>query len=222
MRRYLVAREHMRQFSSQCYAIVRAYVVEAGRRFSANGTLARESDIFMLSIQEIAELAEGRLSAGDVAGRIAFRRAMHEGYRDIEPPHELGGGIGDQAASRRSNDGGGLSGLGCSPGVVVGTARVVRTLADIGQVRRGDILVTKFTDPGWTPALGLVAGVVTEVGGLLSHAAVISREYGIPAVLNVAGATDVLSSGQRIRVDGGHGHVTVLAGDNPERSSDGG
>ena len=91
-------------------------------------------------------------------------------------------------------------------------ARVVPSLADIGQVRHGDILVTKFTDPGWTPALGLVAGVVTEVGGLLSHAAVIGREYGIPAVLNVGGATEALRSGQWIRVDGDNGHVTVLAG----------
>ena len=221
MRRYLVAREQMRDFSSQCYAIVRAYVVEAGRRFAANGRLAVESDIFMLSIEEIAELAEGRLSLGDVTGRVAFRRAMYEGYRDISPPHELGGGIADQAASRTSNNGVGLSGLGCSPGVVEGTARVVPTLADIGQVRQGDILVTKFTDPGWTPALGLVAGVVTEVGGLLSHAAVIGREYGIPAVLNVGGATEALRSGQWIRVDGGSGHVTVLAGGNPEGKNDG-
>ena len=107
MRRYLVAREQMREFSSQCYAIVRAYVVEAGKRFAANGRLAVESDIFMLSIQEIAELAEGRLSTGDVTGRVAFRRAMYEGYRDISPPHELGGGIAEQAASRTSNNGAG-------------------------------------------------------------------------------------------------------------------
>ena len=68
----------------------------------------------------------------------------------------------------------------------------------------------RSTDPGGTPALGLVAGVVTEVGGLLSHAAVIGREYGIPAVLNVLGATEALRSGQWIRVDGGRGRVTVL------------
>jgi phosphohistidine swiveling domain-containing protein len=209
MRCYLVAREQMREFSSQCYAIVRAYVVEAGRRLAADGRLARESGIFMLSIHEVADLVENRLTGGDVAGRIAFRRAMYEGYRDISPPHELGGGIAEHSASQP--DGAALSGLGCSPGVVEGVARVVSSLAEIGQLRRGDILVTRFTDPGWTPALGLVAGVVTEVGGLLSHAAVIGREYGIPAVLNVTGATDVLRSGQWIRVDGRSGRVTVLS-----------
>ena len=210
MRRYLVAREQMREFSSQCYAIVRAYVVEAGRRLAADGQLARESDIFMLSIHDVADLVEGRITGGDVADRIAYRWAMYEGYRDISPPHELGSGIAEHSTSGVSRDSADLSGLGCSPGVVDGVARVVPSLAEVGQLRRGDILVTRFTDPGWTPALGLVAGVVTEVGGLLSHAAVIGREYGIPAVLNVLGATEALRSGQWIRVDGGRGRVTVL------------
>jgi phosphohistidine swiveling domain-containing protein len=210
MRRYLVAREQMREFSSQCYAILRAYVVEAGRRFEADGRLACEADIFMLSIHEIADLAAGRLTGADVVGPIEFRRAMYDGYRDISPPHELGGGIADDAAPGGARDAHDLIGLGCSPGVVEGVVRVVSSLAEIGQLRRGDILVTRFTDPGWTTALGLAAGVVTEVGGLLSHAAVIGREYGIPAVLNVAGATQALRSGTRIRVDGGSGRVTVL------------
>lgn len=208
VRRYLVAREQMREFSSQCYAIVRAYVVEAGRRLTDDGRLAAESDVFMLSIHELADLIDGRRSAGDISARIAFRRAMYAGYRDICPPHELGGGItGQQPAPGSEAD---LIGLGCSPGVVEGVARVVLSLADISLLRPGDILVTRFTDPGWTPALGLVIGVVTEVGGLLSHAAVIGREYGIPAVLNAPRATEVLQSGQRIRVDGDHGRVTVI------------
>jgi len=220
MRRYLVAREQMREFSSQCYAILRAYVVEAGRRLAADGRLARESDIFMLSIHELADLIQGRAAAGEVAGRISFRRAMYEGYRDISPPHELGGGIAEHSTTALARVGTQLSGLGCSPGVVEGTARVVPSLADISQLRRGDILVTRFTDPGWTPALGLVAGVVTEVGGVLSHAAVIGREYGIPAVLNVTGATEALRSGQWIRVDGGRGRVTVLGETVPQWSHD--
>ena len=219
MRRYLVAREQMREFSSQCYAIVRAYVVEAGRRFAADGRLARPADIFMLSIHEIADLAAGRATGADVADRIELRRAMHDGYRDISPPHELGGGIADGPTPRAAHPTDGLLGLGCSPGVIEGVARVVSSPAEIGQLRRGDILVTRFTDPGWTAALGLVAAVVTEVGGLLSHAAVISREYGIPAVLNVAGATQALGSGTRIRVDGTSGTVTVLGSHTTLRES---
>uniref|UniRef100_UPI001461473A aminotransferase class III-fold pyridoxal phosphate-dependent enzyme n=1 Tax=Nocardia higoensis TaxID=228599 RepID=UPI001461473A len=208
MRRYLVARERMREFSSQCYAIVRAYVVEAGVRLAAAGTLEDAEDVFQLTIHELSDLVGGRVEISAPAGDIAYRRAMYHGYRDLIPPHELGGGV-TVGAVRDIGDGD-LSGLGCSPGVAEGVARVITSLADIDQLREGDILVTRFTDPGWTPALGLVAGVVTEVGGMLSHAAVIGREYGIPAVLNVAGATTAIRSGQRIRVDGATGVIGVL------------
>ena len=76
-------------------------------------------------------------------------------------------------------------------------------------MRKGDILVTPFTDPGWTPLFSRVGGVVTETGGVLSHAAVISREYGIPAVLGVQGATDRIGDGDRVRVDGRQGLVEI-------------
>ena len=90
--------------------------------------------------------------------------------------------------------------------------RVVAELAQANTLKTGEILVTRFTDPGWTPVLGLVCGVVTEVGGLLSHAAVIGREYGIPAVLNVAGATQILKTGQQVEIDGTAGTVKVVSG----------
>ncbi len=217
MRRYLVARERMREFSSQCYAIVRAYVVEAGARLAAAGTLEYADDAFQLDIHELSDLVAGRVEITELAPRIAYRRALYAGYRDLTPPHELGGGV-TVGAVRAIGDGD-LTGLGCSPGIAEGTARVITSLADIDQLREGDILVTRFTDPGWTPALGLVAAVVTEVGGMLSHAAVIGREYGIPAVLNVAGATSAVRSGQRIRVDGSAGVISVLDTPTPDAGS---
>ncbi|WP_162291449.1 PEP/pyruvate-binding domain-containing protein [Mycobacteroides stephanolepidis] len=209
-RDYLVARERMREFSSQAYAIVRAYVVEAGLRLTRDGRLSDPRDVFMLSVHELADLAQSRHGSGTLTRTIAFRRAMYEGYRDVTPPHELGG---DTIPAPPVS--GGLAGLGCSPGIAEGTARVIASLSDIGELRTGDILVTRFTDPGWTPALGLIAGVVTEVGGMLSHAAVIGREYGIPAVLNVTGATEAIQSGQRIRVNGSTGEISRLENQNP-------
>ncbi|WP_028479705.1 aminotransferase class III-fold pyridoxal phosphate-dependent enzyme [Nocardia sp. CNY236] len=207
MRRYLVARERMREFSSQYYAVVRAYVVEAGTRLAATGALEHADDVFQLTIHELSDLVGGKVTAADLGSTIAYRRAMYAGYRDLTPPHELGGGV---TVAAPTAEGGDLSGLGCSPGVAEGTARVITSLANIDELREGDILVTRFTDPGWTPALGLVAGVVTEVGGMLSHAAVIGREYGIPAVLNAAGATTAVRSGQRIRVDGSSGVIRIV------------
>jgi phosphohistidine swiveling domain-containing protein/thymidylate kinase len=207
-RQYLVARERMRQFSAQCYAIVRAYVVEAGARLASRGVIARPDDVFMLSAPELADLVDAAAPAcTDLLDTIGFRRAMYDGYRDLQPPHELGAGIGPVS---NDFDGNALHGLGCSPGTVEGVARVVHSLRDINVLGPGDILVTEYTDPGWTPALGLVAGVITEVGGMLSHAAVIGREYGIPAVLNVAGATSAIQTGQRVRIDGRAGTVEIV------------
>src|SRR5262249_30882813 len=103
-----------------------------------------------------------------------------------------------------------LSGVGCSTGAATGRVRVIRTLEEAGRLRPGDVLVAPFTDPGWTPLLNVAAAVVTENGGLLSHAAVICREYGISAVLNVTDATRLLRDGQRVRVDGENGNVDIL------------
>lgn len=209
MRRYLLAREEMRDYSSRCYAIVRAYVLEAGRRLHAAGEVDRPDDVFHLTLHELADLVTARTPGAGLRAAISYRREMYAGYRDLVPPHELGSGIDQDVLSARGADGA-LSGLGCSAGVIEGTARVLSDLDQTHLLRPGDVLVTTFTDPGWTPALGLVDGVVTEVGGMLSHAAVIAREYGIPAVLNVAGATRHIRSGQRLRVDGRAGTVTVL------------
>lgn len=209
MRTYLVARERMRELSTQAYAIVRRYVLEAGCRFAADGRLPDVDAVFMLHIDELCDLTDGRLDGDDVADRITYRRAMYLQYRDLVPPNEFGGGV-TQAAGQAALSDGELRGLGCSSGTAQGTVRVIADLDEVDQLQRGDILVTRFTDPGWTPALGVVAGVITEVGGMLSHAAVIGREYGIPAVLNLQGATTLLRSGQRVAVDGTTGVVKVL------------
>ncbi|MFI7060828.1 PEP/pyruvate-binding domain-containing protein [Kribbella sp. NPDC050124] len=104
--------------------------------------------------------------------------------------------------------GAGLRGTGGSAGIASGPARVVRGPGDFGRVRAGDILVCRFTDPAWTPLFGVVAGVVTETGGLLSHAAIVAREHRIPAVLGVPDATTALHDGQPITLNGTTGTVT--------------
>ncbi len=106
---------------------------------------------------------------------------------------------------------GALAGLPVSAGTVEGRARVVRDLAD-ADFAPGDILVTAFTDPSWTPALVAVAGLVTEVGGQMTHGAVIAREYGLPAVVGVENATRLIVDGQRIRVHGTEGYVVTMPG----------
>jgi phosphohistidine swiveling domain-containing protein len=149
----------------------------------------------------------GPLDRVPLQGRVDERRAYEEMYRRFRSPNEVGRRFGPEAA-----DPGGcrLTGIGCSLGVASGPVRVVADPGEAEKFRRGDVLVCPFTDPGWTPILGVAGAVVTDTGGLLSHAAVLCREFGIPAVLNVPGATRRLRDGQMVRVDGERGHVDVL------------
>ena len=101
-----------------------------------------------------------------------------------------------------------ILGLAVSSGLVEGRARVLKRIDD-ADITDGDILVTKFTDPSWTPLFVTIKGLVTEVGGLMTHGAVIAREYGLPAVVGVENATHLIRDGQRIRVDGTNGFVQV-------------
>jgi len=104
---------------------------------------------------------------------------------------------------------GALAGSAVSAGTVEGRARVILSLED-AKMDKGDILVAPYTDPGWTPLFPLASGLVTEVGGLMTHGAVVAREYGIPAVVGVDNATGIIKDGQQIRVDGTRGFVEIL------------
>jgi rifampicin phosphotransferase len=104
---------------------------------------------------------------------------------------------------------GALAGTAASAGVVEGRARVVRKLEE-ARLEKGDILVAPYTDPAWTPLFPVAAGLVTEVGGLMTHGAVVAREYGIPAVVGVDGATEAIKDGALIRVNGTEGFVEIL------------
>jgi len=109
----------------------------------------------------------------------------------------------------------GREGVPGSPGVVTGIARVIANINDAHRLQPGDILVTRCTDPGWTPKFSLLSGVITETGGILSHAAVICREYGMPAILAVKKATTLIRDGETISIDGGTGVIMVTDGAQP-------
>src|SRR5262249_3421641 len=114
-----------------------------------------------------------------------------------------------------------LKGYGCSAGAASGRARVVTTLAECNGLQAGEVLVTRFIDPSWTPVMGLVSGLIAEVGGLLSHGAVIAREYGLPAVLDVPAATEIIKTGQIVEVDGTLGTITIRSTESPKSATAG-
>jgi phosphohistidine swiveling domain-containing protein len=209
-RTYLSRREQMREYSTRVYNIVRQYALEAGRRLKQSGRLKDADDVFMLDTRELRALVDSSRAAEDLLARADFRRLLYRGYRLLEPPGELGRNVSGPAEPDGEPDATLLKGIGCSAGLARAVIRVVPTLEQAEALQSGEILVTRFTDPGWTPVLGLVTGIVTEVGGLLSHAAVIGREYGIPAVLNVPRATQILKTGQRVEIDGSKGTVRIL------------
>ncbi|WP_433125058.1 PEP/pyruvate-binding domain-containing protein [Micromonospora sp. CA-240977] len=165
---------------------------------------------FCLTDDELTRLAQlGRQAADllggpqDVEWAIAGSRIWLLQSRPVTsalPPAPTAGGDGSAA----------LTGTPGSPGRATGPARVVRGPADFARVRPGDVLVCRTTDPAWTPLFGVVAAVVTEIGGLLSHAAIVAREQGLPAVLAVPRATTALPDGASVEVDGSAGRVVPL------------
>jgi pyruvate,water dikinase len=212
-------RENMKSEGVKLFSELRRMLLELGRRLVARGVLRRIDDIFFLDGEEIEPVVHGNASF-DVRRTIADRRSAHERNLAITPPAVVVGRFDpdnfvpdavDLSATR-------FEGIASSPGVVTGPARVVtRTGED--TVRPGEILVAPFTDPGWTPYFVNAAGIVMDMGGLLSHGSIIAREYGLPAVVNVGPATKTIRTGQLVEVDGDRGRVRILgeAGREPKR-----
>ncbi|GIJ57380.1 rifamycin-inactivating phosphotransferase [Virgisporangium aurantiacum] len=194
------------------YAIITRYFVykqamlaEAGRL----GVFADKEDIFFLTFPELHDAVRTR-TVDD--GLIRRRKEEFRSYEALTPPRVLTSDGECLSGAYRRDDvpAGALVGLPVSAGTVEGRARVILDLAD-ADLEPGDILVTRFTDPSWSPLFVAVAGLVTEVGGLMTHGAVIAREYGLPAVVGVDRATGLIRDGQRIRVHGTDGYVELLS-----------
>ncbi len=202
LRRYVWLREQMRDLSTRIYALIRRFVLEIGGRAALSGCLGTTEDVFYLTSREMYEVV--RVPMHD---RVKRRRDYEEMYRTFRAPNEVGQRF---RLAPVEHNGPRLTGIGCSSGVASGRVSIVKNLRDAPKLERDHVLVCPFIDPGWTPLLNVAAAVVTESGGQLSHAAVLCREYGIPAVLNVPGVTRVLQDGQVVRVNGETGSVDVL------------
>jgi pyruvate,water dikinase len=209
------------------WPVLRRMLRELGRRLVAAGALDRVDDVFWLTDQELGAAAAA-LDAGSPAephqSRVAERRTTWEGQRRLTPPVYLplrGGAtfmgvdwsrfMPVRTGAADAGNGAPIGGIGTSPGRVTGIARVLRGPDEFGLMQPGEILVAKITTPAWTPLFALAAGVVTDVGGPLSHGSIVAREYHIPAVLGTGVATERIRSGQRITVDGDAGTVQVIA-----------
>ncbi|MEO1132904.1 MAG: PEP-utilizing enzyme, partial [Cyanobacteria bacterium J06639_1] len=187
--------------------------VELERRGLEMGAFATEGDIFFLTHAEVRQWVGNDLAPDGLASLIAERRSQLETDRDRSVPPVI---YGDRLPLPRTveepNAATDLTGIPASAGLAEGKVKICRSLASYTP-ESSDIpviLVVPYTDAGWAPLLASAKAIVAEVGGQLSHGAIVAREYGIPAVMNVTNATQKLTEGQWVRVDGGRGRVEVI------------
>ena len=209
VRSFIGYREYPKYGMVSRYFVYKRALLEEAERLVRAGVLAENEDIFDLRFEELRDVVRTQHVDDEL---IRQRKEAFEAYTALTPPRVLTSEGEGLAGSYRRDDVPveALVGLPVSAGTVEGRARVIRDVAE-ADLEAGDILVTSFTDPSWTPLFVGISGLVTEVGGLMTHGAVIAREYGLPAVVGVQDATRLIREGQRIRVDGTNGLVEILS-----------
>ena len=195
-------------------ATLRRFVFRVAGRLVAAGVLDAPADVLYLRRGEVPGLLRRPEERRDL---VPERRAEHARWRTIRPPAKLGtpsedDGEGDRFDGKRVASTGPdeVRGTGASAGVVRGPARVILDQDGFGSVEPGDIIVCPSSNPSWVPVFTIAAGLVTNTGGVLSHAAVVAREFGLPAVTGTRTATSTIRDGQVIEIDGTQGTVRVL------------
>ncbi|MFB6710310.1 rifamycin-inactivating phosphotransferase [Streptomyces sp. NPDC056333] len=209
VRAFVGYREYPKYGIVSRYFVYKQALLEEAERLAQANVLSEKEDIFYLTFQELRDVVRSR----QVDDRlIQERKDAFRSYHALTPPRVLtSDGEALTGAYRRDDvPVGALIGLPVSAGTVEGRARVILDMAE-AELEAGDILVTAFTDPSWSPLFVGIAGLVTEVGGMMTHGAVIAREYGLPAVVGVEQATRLIRDGQRIRVHGADGYVEILS-----------
>lgn len=203
---YVLVREERAHWQVALIGALRGAALRQGARLVREGRIDQAEDVLFLLPDEVAATA----SPSDLRPLVASRRVEHRRWCATVPPVVIGG---DGSAAPAPTDADGvLRGVAASRGVVTGTARVIVDLEDADRLDPGDVLVCVMTSPPWTPLFGLASAVVADSGDLGSHPAIAAREYGIPCVLGVDGATRTIPDGATVTVDGAAGTVTVVGG----------
>ena len=206
-RNYLCAREFPKYYWMRRYEIYKKAILRVTKDLTGKSRLYQTEDAFYLDFDVFAAVVHG----GEANyTEISKRKRAYAGYKLLTPPRLIfscGEVIVGQYKTNAPENA--LLGLAVSGGIVEGRARVIETMENV-HLEKGDIFVTKFTDPSWTPVFVSIAGLVTEVGGMMTHGAVITREYGLPSVVGVINATQLINDGDYIRVNGDDGYIEVI------------
>ncbi|MFJ3204601.1 rifamycin-inactivating phosphotransferase [Streptomyces sp. NPDC086989] len=209
VRTFIGYREYPKYDIISRYFVYKQALMQEAERLVQSGLISEREDVFYLTFQELHEVVRANRAVD--RHLIQQRKEVFRTYHALTPPRVLtsDGEVFNGEYRRDDAPTGALVGVPVSAGAVEGRARVVLDVAE-ADLEAGDILVTAFTDPSWSPLFVGIAGLVTEVGGVMTHGAVIAREYGLPAVVGVERATRLIRDGQRIRVHGSDGYVEIL------------
>lgn len=190
------------------YFIYKQALLNEAERLVQEKIIHEKEDIFYLRFEELRNVVQTHQLDYQL---ISNRKDQYKLFKKLSPPRVItsDGEIITGRYNRENLPDNAIVGLAVSSGVAEGRARVILNIED-ANLENGDILVTPFTDPSWTPLFVSIKGLVTEVGGLMTHGAVIAREYGLPAVVGVDNATTLIKDGQRIRLNGTDGYVEIL------------
>jgi rifampicin phosphotransferase len=208
IRTFIGYREYPKYHMVSRYFVYKQALLNDAERLVQAHVLREREDIFYLTFAELHDVVRTNHVDEQL---IHQRKDAFRSYQALTPPRVLtsDGEVVTGTYRRVDVPAGALTGLPVSAGTVEGRARVILDMAG-ADLEAGDILVTAYTDPSWTPAFVAIKGLVTEVGGLMTHGAVIAREYGLPAVVGVEQATRLIRDGQRIRVHGTDGYIEIL------------
>jgi rifampicin phosphotransferase len=208
IRNFIGYREYPKYGMINRYFVYKQALLKEAEQLVQANVMHEKEDIYYLTFEELREVVRTHTLDYQI---ISTRKDEYTFYKKLTPPRVLtsDGEIITGKYQREHLPAAALVGLPVSSGVIEGRARVILHM-EAADLEDGDILVTSFTDPSWTPLFVSIKGLVTEVGGLMTHGAVIAREYGLPAVVNVENATKLINDGQRIRVNGTEGYVEIL------------
>ncbi|KON70778.1 phosphoenolpyruvate synthase [Peribacillus butanolivorans] len=208
IRNFIGYREYPKYGMVNRYFVYKQALLKEAEQLVQAGVIHEKEDIYYLTFEELHEVVRTNKLDYQI---ISKRKDEYKLYEKLTPPRVItsDGEIIVGEYKRENLTAEAIVGLPVSSGVIEGRARVILKMED-ADLEDGDILVTTFTDPSWTPLFVSIKGLVTEVGGLMTHGAVIAREYGLPAVVGVENATKLIKDGQRIRVNGTEGYIEIL------------
>lgn len=215
--RFFPHKENRNHYVYQAAMIIRGYAQEIGRRLHAEQLLLAEDDVFFLTLEEIEGLLRRGQSATELRTEVSRRKETYRRSRRQAQRRKVRRALPHPPAHDGTTTAIVLNGDACSPGLAAGPARLISGLGELQRVRRGEILVCTQLRPAWAAVFARAGGVVVEMGSLLSHGSTLAREYGIPAVINIEGITQLVREGDWLTVDGEQGRVIIEEGPSTAR-----